>query len=617
MADIIGELERALGPMSTELKGATLSQLGFTEKSISSLKALLGTSEAMRAYEVELRKAAGTTQSVSDKQMKAFAERWGQLKQEMSAARAELGLAVINALNLEKNLPKLIALVAAFGRHVGNLVGLLGSLFKALVLVAGVKGFLALRAAVLAAEGAIALFRIGLTRLFVALGPTGWLVIGLTTIIELFRRSGQAAKDAADRTKEAIASFKEALADVAEIELMSRKAQLEIQKEMTEERLRLLKAIPVFSGMASEAPRGFNAAEQAKRLKEIAVLEGRLNDIKSQGLAIDEEIRKRAKAAASAPTTEGDDPITRLFGADPKQLAKELERVLEDTAVARLRAEEDITEAQAREKIKREQLLSGHAARETATVAELKQAWLDLAQATALLPPGAGTTTKLGTGTTKPITQGTPRSPDGKVLPLPLAIPEGTLPGADMEGFAERQEAIAELFGDSWVGALDRISGAATDSMGLFDELSAAWSAAGIFGIVRLALAKIRENIAAAAEELAKAAGAIASGNPAAAALHAKAAAMHKTAAVLWGVAGAAGAGAKAAGIGGGASGGVGGGSPGFRGQTVEPVKTENHIYFNGPKFTHPELQREVRNMVNEAGRRDGNNAKTIVHGGR
>jgi hypothetical protein len=49
----------------------------------------------------------------------------------------------------------------------------------------------------------------------------------------------------------------------------------------------------------------------------------------------------------------------------------------------------------------------------------------------------------------------------------------------------------------------------------------------------------------------------------------------------------------------------------------VEPVKTENHIYFNGPKFTHPELQREVRNMVNEAGRRDGNNAKTIVHGGR
>jgi hypothetical protein len=44
-------------------------------------------------------------------------------------------------------------------------------------------------------------------------------------------------------------------------------------------------------------------------------------------------------------------------------------------------------------------------------------------------------------------------------------------------------------------------------------------------------------------------------------------------------------------------------------------VKTENHFYFDGPDFTHPKLQREVRHMVQEAERRDGNNAKTFVHG--
>ena len=71
-ADIIGDLESALAGMSDEQKKATLLQLGFTDKSISYIQTILGQSEAIRAYEVQLRSAAGTTAEVAAKQLESF-----------------------------------------------------------------------------------------------------------------------------------------------------------------------------------------------------------------------------------------------------------------------------------------------------------------------------------------------------------------------------------------------------------------------------------------------------------------------------------------------------------------------------------------------------------------
>lgn len=77
MADIVSDLEKYLGGMSDEQKRTALTMLGFQERSISATASLIGTSEAIRRYEQELRNAAGITEDVAAKQLKSF---WAQLE---------------------------------------------------------------------------------------------------------------------------------------------------------------------------------------------------------------------------------------------------------------------------------------------------------------------------------------------------------------------------------------------------------------------------------------------------------------------------------------------------------------------------------------------------------
>jgi len=69
IADIVGDLERALSGMGDEQKKTTLLLLGFSDKSVSAIQNLLGTSEKIRDYETALRSAGGTTKEVSDKML--------------------------------------------------------------------------------------------------------------------------------------------------------------------------------------------------------------------------------------------------------------------------------------------------------------------------------------------------------------------------------------------------------------------------------------------------------------------------------------------------------------------------------------------------------------------
>lgn len=71
-ADILQNLEQITGNMSDELRSATLTQLGFEARVQQAILPLLGTSEAVRRYEKELRTARGTTEEVANKQMKSF-----------------------------------------------------------------------------------------------------------------------------------------------------------------------------------------------------------------------------------------------------------------------------------------------------------------------------------------------------------------------------------------------------------------------------------------------------------------------------------------------------------------------------------------------------------------
>lgn len=69
VADIIEELDAVLGPMSDEMKAATLDQLGLNRGVADAVKILSGTTDQIREYEKALRDAGGTTQEISDNQL--------------------------------------------------------------------------------------------------------------------------------------------------------------------------------------------------------------------------------------------------------------------------------------------------------------------------------------------------------------------------------------------------------------------------------------------------------------------------------------------------------------------------------------------------------------------
>jgi TP901 family phage tail tape measure protein len=74
---IVANLEEVLHGMSDETRAATLGALGFEARVQGIILPLLGTSDAIKRYEAELRKAGGTTEKVATKQLTAF---WNQLK---------------------------------------------------------------------------------------------------------------------------------------------------------------------------------------------------------------------------------------------------------------------------------------------------------------------------------------------------------------------------------------------------------------------------------------------------------------------------------------------------------------------------------------------------------
>lgn len=91
LADIIGDLETAMGTLSDEARTAALSQLGFKARVQGVILPLLGTSQAIRDYEAALRDAGGITEEVAEKQLKSFTQQMKLLKDSMIDAFITLG----------------------------------------------------------------------------------------------------------------------------------------------------------------------------------------------------------------------------------------------------------------------------------------------------------------------------------------------------------------------------------------------------------------------------------------------------------------------------------------------------------------------------------------------
>ncbi len=79
-ADIIDDLTVLISGMSDEQKRLTLMTLGFQDRSVKNIQALMGTTDAMRDYEEGLRNAGGITEEIADKQMESLSNKLGLLK---------------------------------------------------------------------------------------------------------------------------------------------------------------------------------------------------------------------------------------------------------------------------------------------------------------------------------------------------------------------------------------------------------------------------------------------------------------------------------------------------------------------------------------------------------
>lgn len=90
ISDIIGDLEGALAGMGDEMQKTTLLQLGFNDKSVAAIQALLGQSAAIKQYEEDLRSAGGITDEVAKKQLASFTAQMKLLKNEVMLAGIEL-----------------------------------------------------------------------------------------------------------------------------------------------------------------------------------------------------------------------------------------------------------------------------------------------------------------------------------------------------------------------------------------------------------------------------------------------------------------------------------------------------------------------------------------------
>lgn len=127
LGDIVANLEDVLRGMSDETQKATLLQMGFSDKSLASLTALLGTSEAIKKYEDQLRSANGVTAEIADKQLQTFTAQLGLLRSNLMDVGIEIGGALVPSLMgivtwIQTNGPALRVWAEETGQRIGTFV---------------------------------------------------------------------------------------------------------------------------------------------------------------------------------------------------------------------------------------------------------------------------------------------------------------------------------------------------------------------------------------------------------------------------------------------------------------------------------------------------------------
>jgi TP901 family phage tail tape measure protein len=90
-ADIISDLEKVLSSLTDEQKRATLSTLGFQDKSLNSIMTLIGVSDAIRDNEAAYRSVGNITEEVAKKQLNNFNDQMKILLNRLKVAAINFG----------------------------------------------------------------------------------------------------------------------------------------------------------------------------------------------------------------------------------------------------------------------------------------------------------------------------------------------------------------------------------------------------------------------------------------------------------------------------------------------------------------------------------------------
>lgn len=231
-ADILEDLERATASMSDETRTAALEQLGFQARVQGVILPLLGTSQAIREYEIELRKAGGTTRDVAEKQMQAPLERLGAAANVLRNAMFEVGESLTRALvpameSAARNVDKLREAAIALGIALGA-AGLAGAI---VLMVKAWRAFIALQTVtvVLSLVTSINSLRAAIALLQISMGPVGWLILGITAItgaVLLWRRAQEKNREEIERQVQTLNEKREALTKLNQAQLIALDVQL-------------------------------------------------------------------------------------------------------------------------------------------------------------------------------------------------------------------------------------------------------------------------------------------------------------------------------------------------------------------------------------------------------
>lgn len=330
MGDIVADLEVALAGMSDEVQKQTLLQLGFSDRSLGSLQALLGTSDAIKLYEEELRKAGGTTDDVANKQLESFNSQLALLESALIDVFIEIGEQLTPALKdlveqVRDLLPEIgTKLVEAikkvdFGKIVedfGNFVVLIVENLETIGKVAG---------GLLGVAAALATYRIA-----AQLAATATALLNSTLVLSPFGIAITllaGATFAVLKLKEANDKAKEGVAELSDEE---RKRQRELKKLRRDEE-DLLRQIQSATGYMKN-----NYEVQLKRVRMELIKVGyaaedsageinRFNNLKLDALIGQ---AKRARAAFAGMTFTGGggtaDWLNEMFGTGPSAAAPDL-----------------------------------------------------------------------------------------------------------------------------------------------------------------------------------------------------------------------------------------------------------------------------------------------------